>query len=127
MNRQAINRFIYEKVEKKCWHEWLPVGLSGDKHLKYYHACSCGKSAFKSNSEQPFNKTPGESWKSCKNPDYFSDDQYLPFLRRCQKEEWWREFLYFKLPIRYSTDTVSFVLSPDQMLPKIAEWHGMVL
>lgn len=96
MNRQDINCFIYEKVEKKKgWYLFDP---------EY-------------------------------NINYFSDEEYLPFLRRCQKEEWWSTFLLVCLPLpsvwkketveNYEKTIIRFILDPDQMLPAIAKWHEM--
>ena len=104
MTHQEINRYICEKIEKKCWHEWE----DGQRQCKY-----CGS----------YCTTPLISQM---HPNYFSDSEYLPFLRRCQKEKWWDSdegfIAHLIPPYIYPVGLLAFTFDPNQLLPALVKW-----
>ena len=107
MTHQEINRYICEEIEKKCWHEWE----DGQRQCKY-----CGS----------YCTTPLISQM---HPNYFSDSEYLPLLRKCSTQDWWSNLVYegniFIQGDWVTLDTIrtlNMILSPNQLLPALVKW-----
>lgn len=121
---EGMLKFIHEHVRGKCWHEWE---WQNEDPRGVYRKCLCKKCGIDA---YPLSIIPAEFchfYTFPSNPNYYSDIEYLPFLRWCTKQPWWQHFLYnltavILEPILYNT--IEFTFDQKKLLPAIAKWHG---
>jgi hypothetical protein len=104
--QKSINKFLCEKGKGEHYH----VGIVYPSGQVSNYKCAC----MGHQSLEPLDYI---------NPNYFSDSEYLPFLRWCYNQNWWGEFVDDIIP-KVHWDTLTFVLNPNKMLPAVAKWHG---
>ena len=112
--KERINKFICEEIEKKCWHEVTII--DGRLPLVMYRCDKC----------QLVNTVSIKVLYDKLNPNYFSDSEYLPFIHRCQKEKWWDSdegfIAHLIPPYIYPVGLLAFTFDPNQLLPALVGW-----